>query len=147
LRGGGPPDTVRGMKTILTFIPPSELISIAFSILCMLGAMAMHALRLKLRSENGVLLLDKLDRLATVVVLEIEQTIVQPAKQASDSGKLTTETATVVKAQAIKRFLALLGDKNSVLRKSFGDVESVAETLIEAKVREMRLLQAGRKVR
>lgn len=135
------------METIFDIIPPAELISIAFSLLCVVSAMAMQALRSRLKGQNFVALFDKLDRLATVIVLEIEQTVVQPAKQQSESGKLTPELAKIIKTQAVKRLMALLGDDSSDLRKAFGDVEGAAETLIEAKVREMRLLQTGRKVK
>lgn len=135
------------MKFFFDLVPPSELISLAFTLVCILGALAMQTLRKRLQGESYVALLDKLDKLATIVVLEIEQTVVQPAKIQADSGKLSTETAAMVKAQAVKRFIALLGDKNSDLRKAFGDVEGTVETLIEAKVRELRLLQTGRKVK
>jgi len=135
------------MKTIFTLVPPVELISIAFSLLCLVGAMAMEALRARLKGQNFTALFDKLDRLATIVVLEIEQTVVQPAKQQAESGKLTPELAKIIKMQAVQRLMALLGNNSSDLRKAFGDVESAVETLIEAKVREMRLLQTGRKVK
>lgn len=123
------------------------LISIAFAVVCAFVSWAMAALRRKLQSEQYVTLLDRLDKLATIVVLELEQTVVQPAKQLAEDGKLSKEVALKVKQDAVTRFMAMLGDKDSPLRKAFGDLAGAAETLIEAKVRELRLATQGRKVK
>lgn len=126
----------------------NTLIPIMFAIVCALGARALHAIHDKLKDSAYVVLLDKLDKLATIVVLELDQTVVMPAKRDATDGKLPAAIADDAMNRAVERFRQLLGEKGqSKLGAAFGDVARTIESLIEAKVRELRLLQTGRKIK
>lgn len=123
-------------------------IGIAFTLLCTAGAWLFRELRSKVQSETVTKLFQQLDTLATMVVLELEQTIVQKAKQEAANGKLPADIAIEVKNLAVSRMLAIINDMNHPIRKAllgvFNESKMVIGTLIEAKVRAIRMAQVGR---
>jgi hypothetical protein len=123
-------------EIISAFLP--QLIGILFAVLCAVGTRALHELRRRFKNEAFTSLLLQLEKLSAIVVAEVEQTVVEPAKKAAADGKLTPETASIVREQAIRRLHALLGDKNSELAKVFKDSEAALVSMIESKVLDLR---------
>lgn len=124
-------------NSIASIVLP-QLIPIAFAVFSTLVAFIMRAILARLNATTGNALLEQVDKLATIVVAELEQTVVAPMKVAASDGKLTSEEASRIQAQAVERLKVILGDKNSALRKAFGDVGTVLTSIIEAKVLELR---------
>lgn len=127
---------------IFAVIPPSQMIAIAFTVLCAVSTWMLTQLRTRLRGQEYDAVFDRLDKLATIVVLKLDQTLVLEAKQKSADGKLPDELIPILQSRAIAELRAMAGDKD--LRRAFGDFEDAVKTLIEAKVREVRM---GRKLK
>src|SRR5687767_7147848 len=106
-----------------------------FAIVLVSGAVTwvLAQIRLKYKSETAQNILSHMDEFAKLVVLEMDQTLVQPFKLATADGKLTKQEVDQIKTTAIRRFETLLGDQGlKKARAIFGDVSSALYTMIEA---------------
>jgi len=127
---------------LFALIPPDKLVAIAFTALCFMGTWALSLVRSRLRGQEYDAVFDRLDKLATIVVLKLDQTLVLEAKSKSSDGKVPEELIPILQAKAIAELKNMAGEKD--LRRAFGDFEDAVKTLIEAKVREVRM---GRKLK
>ncbi len=111
-----------------------------------LGASLMLAARGKTKNLQLLQLLELVEHFGQLVVLEIDQTLVQPIKHASDDGKLTPQEIDEIKGKAIARFKELMGTtRMDALQKHFGSTMQLINTQIEAEVAKLRAIQSGRR--
>lgn len=109
-----------------------------------LGAWIAPALKAKFKNEAVLSLLARAERLAGQVVLELDQVMVQ-AMKADNDGKLSSEDMRRVATLAMERLKKMLGTKGlAELNAALGDLERSLRTMLEAKVRELRLASPGK---
>lgn len=99
-------------------------------------------LRGKWKNEAAVSLIERVERLASYVVKELDHQLVQALKKASEDGRLTPEEIAMISKEALQRLTQLLGEQGrKELPLVLGDVEKFMRTLLEAKVSDLRLAQ------
>jgi len=118
-------------------------IPIVSSVLSFLGAKALVALRQRFNSEAASSALDRLERVAALAVQDVERTIVRELREAAADGQITIEEAREVRASASLKIKSVMGtDGLKALRASEGDIRTIIDTVIEAKVGEMKVRQS-----
>lgn len=88
-----------------------ELLSFVVTLLGLFLTLAVNSLRRKFDNDTAGAILDQVEKAASLVVRELEQTMVPEVKAALEDGKLTKEEADKLKAIAIERVQAHVGKK------------------------------------
>lgn len=113
------------------------------TILSTLAGLALNALRRKLNHEAADRAITRLERVVTLAVHDVEQSIMPAIRAAAADGKITPEEAKGLKLAAASRAKTILGTKGvKELKASAGDIGEIISTVIEAKVRELRMRQS-----
>lgn len=114
-------------------------VPLVLAALSAVASMALNAMRKHFDSAAAQSLLDRLERSAQLAVMDVEQTLMPKIKAAAADGRITPEEKDELKAAALARARAILGDRGVRDVQANGqNIDSVINHLIEAKVNEMR---------
>lgn len=120
------------------------LVPVVVTLLGLLGTWLTKVVTSKLQTEQQRSIALTLSELASDVVLELQQTTVEAAKERARDGKITAEEAADIKQLAVDKLKAMLGPKGKAKAlKAFGfdddaQLEAFISTKIEAEVRKAR---------
>lgn len=116
---------------------------LAVTILSTLAGLALNALRRRFNHEAADRALERLERVVALTVHEVEQTLTPAVRDAAADGKITAEEAKGLRLTALTKAKNILGDKGmKELKASAGDLEQLMHSVVEAKVREMRVRES-----
>ena len=134
------------MKQLWEAILPSLLeygVPLVGTLVTALLSMALNAVRRYFKIAAADRALERLERIVTLTVHEVEQTIAPSIRAAAEDGVISPDEAKMIKRVAMKRAKDILGDKGmKELKASSGDLEQLLHVAIEAKVRQMRVSES-----
>lgn len=116
---------------------------LVFTGISLLAGLALDAIRKHYKHAGADRALERLERIVNLAVHDVEQTVLPELKAAAADGKITSDEARNLRAAALYRAKSLLGKHGVKQMRGFADdLEQMIGTVIEAKVRELRVKQS-----